>query len=324
MSSESSNPLHVVLGSGQVGVQVAEGLVRRGARVRVVRRGDGPEVAGTTRVRGNVSDQAFAEEAMRGASVVYQCAIPSYERWHDELPGLIRGVLHGAAKAGARLVVLDNVYMYGAVGPQPFDEDTPVRPNSRKGELRARIAEEIQRAHDRGDLRVAVGRAADFFGPRTPIAVVFAESLYRRLLAGESAQVVGDPEQPHSYAYTPDVAEALITLGAREEALGKVWHLPVVELSSTRALVERVARALIAPGSTPTPVPIEAVSDAVLEQLGRENAVIAEMVEMTYQYKVPYILDDRRIRSTFGLRATPVEEAVERTAQWARDAYGRA
>ena len=35
------SPLHVVLGAGQVGVEIAEKLVNRGARVRLVRRSEG-------------------------------------------------------------------------------------------------------------------------------------------------------------------------------------------------------------------------------------------------------------------------------------------
>ena len=50
---------------------------------------------------------------------------------------------------------------------------------------------------------------------------------------------------------------------------------------------------------------------------------MAEIVEMTYQHKSPFILDDHRIAAAFGLRSTPVDEAVATTARWAREAFGR-
>jgi nucleoside-diphosphate-sugar epimerase len=313
MSEEAA--VHVVIGAGQVGVQVAEKLVARGERVRVVRRGEGPAVEGATLVRGDVRDRQFAETATRDARVVYQCAVPPYDRWFEELPELVTGVLHGARLAGARLVVLDNLYMYGAVGPDPFGEDTPIRPISRKGALRARIADELLLAHRRGELQVTIGRASDFIGPRTTIAIVFHEDFYRRTVSGQPAQLIGDPEQPHSYSYTPDVADALVTLGAHDEAVGRVWHLPVLARSSTLALVQRVQRALGAPARH------ELVSDDTLAQLGERNGIFAEIVEMTYQYKAPFIVDDSRSRASLALRSTPIDDAVEATARWARDTF---
>jgi nucleoside-diphosphate-sugar epimerase len=127
------SPLDVVLGAGQLGVQVAEKLVARGERVRLVRRRDGPPVQGTDVMYGDLRDVSFAEDAIRGATVVYQCAVPSHDPWLVDMPSLIRGVLHGTTKAGAHLIVLDNLYMYGAVSPYPIAEDAPIRPISRKG-----------------------------------------------------------------------------------------------------------------------------------------------------------------------------------------------
>jgi hypothetical protein len=110
--------------------------------------------------------------------------------------GLKRGVRQAAACAGARLVVLDCLYMYGRPERVPFDEDTPLRPCSRKGELRATLARELFEAHARGDVRATTGRASDYFGPDVPVALLgtrFAE----RLLAGKPLEMGGDPDQPH-------------------------------------------------------------------------------------------------------------------------------
>jgi nucleoside-diphosphate-sugar epimerase len=311
--------LHVILGAGQIAQLLADELLATGHRVRLVRRGEpGPERANLTWMRGDLSDLAFAEEATRGAAVVYQCSAPPYDQWLQLMPALWRGGLHGAAKAGARYVVLDNLYMYGAVGSAPFDENTPVRPISRKGELRARLAEEILAAHRRGDVRATIGRAGDFIGPGATIAIVFHEDFYRRALVDEPAQVPGDPDQPHSFSFTPDVAAALATLGAREEALGKVWHLPVLRTETTRATVARVQRAL---GAAPR---LEAVSDATLAAVGEHDSVIREIVEMTYLYKSPCIVDDTRFRTAFGQNATPIDVAVDATARWARERFAPA
>src|SRR5712691_2607085 len=109
----STTPLHVIAGAGQIGPMIAERLIARGLRVRMIRRGAFGDVPPGVETRSaSVSDPAAAAEAMRGASVVYHCANPRYHRWAEELVPLARGITEGAARNGARLVVLDNLYMY--------------------------------------------------------------------------------------------------------------------------------------------------------------------------------------------------------------------
>ena len=113
---------HVVLGAGAVGMAIAEALARRGESVRVVNRSGLREpVAGVQSVAGDVSDPAFAASATRGARVVYQALNPPYHRWAQEFPGLQAAAIAAAQAAGARLVAMDNVYMYGA----PTDGRSP-------------------------------------------------------------------------------------------------------------------------------------------------------------------------------------------------------
>ncbi len=45
--------------------------------------------------------------------------------------------------------------------------------------------------------------------------------LFGRVVRGKSAQVIGNPDMPHTYTYLPDIGRALVILGEREEALGR-------------------------------------------------------------------------------------------------------
>ena len=158
---------HVVLGAGAVGLAVAEALARRGESVRVVNRSGLREpIAGIQSVRGEVTDSAFAASATRGARVVYQALNPPYHRWAQEFPRLQAAAIDAAQAAGARLVVMDNVYMYGRAKGRPFTEDRAYDANTRKGRVRARMARDLMAAHDGGTVQVTVGRASDFSGPR--------------------------------------------------------------------------------------------------------------------------------------------------------------
>jgi nucleoside-diphosphate-sugar epimerase len=312
-----NNELHVVLGSGQVGMLVADELLARGTRVRLVRRGP----AGTPRpglewASGDLSDFAFAEEATRGAGVVYDCTSPPYEAWTTLLLPLARGAMHGAARAGARLVALDNLYMYGRTSG-PISETTPVAPCSRKGEIRAQLAEERRLRHERGEIRIATGRASDFFGPGVVRQTTFGDRFYRRVFAGKAAECFGDPDAPHALSYTPDVAHALVTLADHEEAFGRVWHLPANPAESMRTVTERLGRAF---GRS---IEIRRVPRPVLRAMGLFVPIAREVAEMAYQWDAPYLLDDSRFRAAFGGAPTPFDQVVARAAAWATATYGR-
>src|SRR5437879_2615137 len=66
------------------------------------------------------------------------------------------------------------------------------------------------------------------------------DRVFPAALAGKTAQVLGDPDQPHSYTYTPDIGEALAVLGEHPDAPGEVWHLPNAEARTTRQIVETI------------------------------------------------------------------------------------
>ena len=95
------------------------------------------------------------------------------------------------------------------------------------------MTDELLAAHRAGDVEVAIGRASDYFGPGATHSAL-GETVFGTALAGRRAQVMGDPDQPHSYSYTPDVATGLVTLGLEPSATGSVWHLPVADTRTTR------------------------------------------------------------------------------------------
>jgi nucleoside-diphosphate-sugar epimerase len=304
-----SKTIHTVFGAGQVGTKLAQILAEEGYEVRLVRRSaPGPAMAGVTWMQGDVTDPAFADRACDGVAVVYNCVNPAaYHKWDELLPPLATAVREAAARAGARLVVLDNLYMYGRPQKTPFDESHPVEPCSKKGALRARLAEELWAAHEAGEVDVAVGRASDFFGPDTPNAAIFHKRFLDRLRAGKAVEVMGDPDQPHSYSYTPDVARGLAILGTHEAAVGKVWHLPVAAQTTTRELVEAFAAAA---GVQPK---IRRLPSWALRGLGVVVPLLGAVAEMLYQWETPFVVDDSQFRRVFGVGPTPLSEAIAST-----------
>jgi nucleoside-diphosphate-sugar epimerase len=306
--------LRVVFGTGAVGMSLMDELVQRGPRrVRMVNRSgraavpDGVQVIG-----GDATDTNFAREASEGASVVYNVLNPPYNKWPELFPRLQAGVLEGAASAGAKLIAMENLYMYGPTDGRPLTEDLPYAANTRKGRVRAMMTQELMEAHTSGRVRVAIGRASDFFGPRV-LASAAGEQVFGRAVEGKSAQVAGDPDQPHTYTYVPDIGKGLVILGDREEALGQAWHLPSPETVTTRQFVEMIFE------EVGKPARVQAAPKILLRALGLFNPAIRETMEMLYEFEEPFVLDDSRFKQEFGEQATPLREAIQRTVRWYRE-----
>jgi nucleoside-diphosphate-sugar epimerase len=303
---------HVVFGTGQVGSHVVAQLVARGIEVTAVSRNGMPQ-QGATAVAGDARDAGFTTAVCAGADVVYACLnVPDYRRWPEDFPPLQRGVLAGAAAAGARLVVLENLYAYGTPGGRDLVETMAANPTSAKAATRAAMTDELLDAHRAGRAQVTIGRASDYFGPGATKSAL-GEGVFARALEGRRAQLMGRPDQLHSYSYTPDVAAGLITLGTHDTALGQIWHLPVRETRTTRQVVETVYRLA---GTRPR---LLAARATTLRLLGVVHPTMREYLHTLYQFDERWVVDDSKFRSTFGVRATNLDDALATTLDWFRD-----
>jgi nucleoside-diphosphate-sugar epimerase len=288
-------------------------LVSKGRGVRMVNRGGRANVPeGVEVVGGDAADPGFTREASAGASVVYFALNPPYDKWPELFPGLQAGVLEGATTAGARLIAMENLYAYGPPGKHPITEDMPFAPNTRKGRIRAGMSQQLMEAHKSGKVRVTIGRASDFFGPRVVVSAA-GEQIFGRAVEGKSAQVAGNPDQPHTYTYMPDIGKGLVTLGEREEALGRAWHLPNPETVTTREFVEMIFE------EVGKPARIQVAPKILLRALGLFNPPLRETIEMLYEFEEPFVADHSDFTRTFGDHATPLGEAIQETVRWYRE-----
>ena len=304
---------HVVFGTGQVGHPLVAQLVAHGHDVVAVNRSGRAHLPGAQIVGGDATDATFTTAVCAGADAVYFCLnAANYARWAEEFPPLQAGVLTGAASAGARLVVLDNLYAYGPPRGRRLVETMAADPTSAKSATRAAMTAELLRAHQAGRVEVAIGRASDYFGPGATRSAL-GESVFGRALAGQPAQVMGDPDQPHSYSYTPDIAAALVILGTTAEATGEIWHLPVTETRTTRQVITEVYRLA---GHRPR---LFAAGRTTLGAIGLFVPEMREYRHTLYQFTDPWVVDDTKFRTAFAHSTAPLGDALARTLDWYRD-----
>lgn len=303
--------VHVVLGAtGSAGAAIAHHLLARGLPTRAVNRsGDAiPDASGRQleRVAADLTDAAQAARAIHGAAVVYMAAQPDYTRWPEAFPPLLDAVVQASAAAGAKLVMVDNCYAYGRVSG-PMSEDTPEAATDMKGVVRRNLARGLLDAHDRGQLRVTIGRASDFVGPQVtgslPMVMAIAP-------AGKPRGVLrwpGRTDVPHSLAYTPDIARSLVVLGTSPEADGRIWHLPHAPAVTGAAFLEMVTAVLDTPHRTGR------LRRGALRLAAPFHPLSRETLGVFHQWESPFVVDDSAYRATFDVADTPLAEAVRTT-----------
>jgi len=179
--------LHVVFGTGQVGSALATHLAGLGIPVRTVSRHRPATLPGIDWRAADATDPEAAADAAKGASVIYQCLNAPYTQWPERFPLLQRAVLAAAERTGALLVSLENLYGYGPTGGRPMTEDLPLAATTVKGRTRAAMTAELLAAAEAGRVRIAIGRASDFFGAGVTQGSTLGERVFGHALAGRRA-----------------------------------------------------------------------------------------------------------------------------------------
>jgi len=166
-------------------------------------------------------------------------------------------------------------------------------------------------AHLAGRVRATEARASDFYGPHATRNAMLGERFVAPVLAGRPASVLGDPDVPHTWSYLPDVAAALAVLGTDERALGRAWHVPSPPPLSQRAVARRLAE--LAGAREPR---LRRVPAAVVRAAGLFSPMLRELRETSHQFARPFVMDSSAFTATFGVEATPVDDALKQTVAW--------
>jgi nucleoside-diphosphate-sugar epimerase len=301
---------HVIFGTGPLGRWTAEALLQMGKTVVMVNRSgkmlDQP--ASVTLIAADAYDTINNIEITRGAAVIYQCAQPPYYEWAQKFPSLQKAILTAAIENGAKLVVGDNLYMYGHF-QGALKEDSPVQPDTVKGRVRAAMAQEILDAHHSGKVKAAIGRASDFFGPYDTALTGYA---IQPAVSGKTVNLLGRLDQPHTFTYIKDFGTLLAALGTHEEALGQIWFAPSMPALTQAEFVRIMQESLGRPVKAMPGGPL------LMRFLGMFNKVIRETVEMMYQWTNPFVVDTTKAQQAFALLPTPMPQAMQETLDWCK------
>ena len=250
---------------------------------------------------GDVTDTATLAAACAGQDVIVNAINPPYEKWAAVLPDITRSVIAAARASGATVIVPGNVYNYGADAPEVLREETPWRPTTRKGTLRATM----EGAYRDAGVPTIVLRGGDFI-EAAKTGNWFDSQIAAKARKGRTVYP-GPLDRVHAWAYLPDMARAAVMLAERRDSLAPFTQVNFPGYALTGAeLAEAIGQAV---GRKQK---IGGLPWWLIRILGLVQPAMREVMEMRYLWQVPHRLDGTRLHDLLpGFTPTPLPEAMK-------------
>jgi nucleoside-diphosphate-sugar epimerase len=298
--------MQTILGAGgAIGIPLAKELVRYSDKIRLVGRNPKKINPADELFIADISDYNQTMEAVKGSDIVYLVAGLKYDLkvWQVQWPTIMKNVIDACKKHGAKLIFLDNVYMYGKVNGW-MTEDTPFNPCSRKGEIRAQIAQMLIDEYLKKNLEAAIVRSADFYGLALRSSV-FNILVIDKLKKGQSANWLLNDKVKHSFTYNIDAARASALIGNTSSAFNQTWHLPSDKNALTGSEYIKLTAEIL--GSKPRH---SVLKKWQLRLVGLFVSDIKESMEMLYQSEFEYLFDSSKFEKYFNIKPTSYKEGI--------------
>ena len=305
----------VIGATGGIGGEVARTLRARGWRVRALHRNPNKVRADDPSfewVMGDAMDAASVVRAAECADVIVHGANPpGYRNWKGLALPMLESTIAAAAVTGARVLLPGTVYNFGPDAGAIVDEDTPQHPVTRKGAIRVAMERRLRQASATG-VRSLVVRAGDFFGPRTGNSWL-AQGMLPSPGPVKRVFNPGKAGVGHAWAYLPDLAETMVRLLERDDALAEVavFNFGGSWFEDNRDFADAVRRAAGRPDA-----PIYRFPWPLVHVIAPFNETFRELREMIYLWRQPIRLVDHKLRGFLGtIPETPIDVALRATLQ---------
>ena len=299
--------MQVILGAGgAIGNDLATELTKYTDKIRLASRNPKKINDNDELIQCDLTNSEEVNKAVNGCEIAYLTVGLPYKLkiWQEQWPVVMENAISACIEHKTKLVFFDNIYMYHSDKLNPMTENTEVFPSSKKGKVRAKIAQMVLDGIQASTLEALIARAADFYGPAIGNSAL-NEVVFKNLKAGKKANWFCSIDRLHNFTFTPDAAMATALLGNTDSAYGQVWHLPTAVPITGKEWVEKIAAEL---GVTPK---IQIAPAFLVRILGLFNPIMKEFVEMLYQYNRDYYFDSSKFETAFKIKPTSIDEGIK-------------
>jgi len=247
---------------GFIGSHLAEGLLRKGAKVRAFVYYNAfnnwgwldslpkQNLKAIDVFTGDVRDPNGVFEAMKDIDMVFHLAaligIPySYHSPDSYVDTNIKGTLN--ILQAARRLKIEKVFhtstseIYGTAKYVPMDEGHPVNPQSPYAATKA-AADELALSFYRSfDLPVTVVRPFNTFGPRQSARAIIP-TIITQIYSGQKNIKLGNLEATRDFNYVLNLVDAFLTIAETSHTDGHVFNVGSGREISVRQLVQLICR----------------------------------------------------------------------------------
>jgi len=304
--------MQAILGAGGViGNLLAKALREYTSDIRLVSRNPRAVNEGDQLIKADLIDARNVFEALKDTKVAYLTVGLPYRAkiWQEKWPIIMENVINACKKQNVKLVFFDNIYMYYPQYLKNMTEDTPFNPISKKGWVRAEIANRLLEEMSKGNLQAAIARSADFYGfsPKTSVLEIM---VFKNFAENKKANWFCSLDFKHSFTFTADAAKATAILGNSEKAYGETWHLPTASNPPTgKEWIELIA------GEMKKDYRAQVVEKGLTRFLGLFNKDMKELGEMIYQYDREYVFNSAKFEKSFEFKPTDYSVGVKQVAR---------
>lgn len=264
-----------------------------------------------TIVKGNVEDLTRVQELTKDVQLVF-CTVgfAQYEAkyWAKHWPTVVQNLLQ-VTNESKPLVFCDNLYAYGpGTNISPLSSSTVEPCTKSKPAIRAMMRQTFQQRMSESPKSLVVVGGSDFFGPGVTMQSFLGDTFVGNMINGKKPMAVGTADVIHDFCYTRDFANALYVVATTpEKAFGKFWICPhCIHSKTMREIASNVNSFL------DTPVDgVQVLPTFMVYMLSPFMGFMRELKEMLPFWTKDYSVDDSDFTSTFGVEATPMDQALK-------------
>ncbi len=301
----------VIFGAtGATGKPIAEELLKRGIKTRVVSRSlqnlkRAFETTDVEPVAANPLNSEAAKQAADSCDIIFHCVGVPLETYSHHIT-ISKNTIAAMQTTGAKSILVSSFWSYGPSRPSPVNETYRPPLVARKERIRREQEDLFQQAGS------AVTLFPDFYGPGAELG--FVNAAFRAIVKGKTADWMGELDEPRELVYVPDVGFPVVELALSKAAYGQRWNVVGPGAITPRQILQ------IAATFCATTLRVRTANKRILAILGLFNSRVRAMKELFPLYSSPPILDSHKLKQLIGdYPVTSYVDGVQETIRWIRN-----